>query len=536
MIARPYSLLCLSVALSLTCCAGQSADLGLGDDDDSDSFLSVTPEAPAALGYFEKQQFSVRLRDGTGTPLADRPISARIVGSAHNADLSPLELQTDSEGLGVFVFTAPGKDVDLDIRFSSPSAGEVHIPVEIDPDKLGIGLLIDYDGGRDFDEVTVKLFAGATCDVAIDDEGVPVVASVTGEAIFPREFSFKGLSAAGSYAALVTAMSETGEIRGIACRDGLLAADEAQGMMLEDIPLELEGTFEILLEVSTGSALSPGVEALAAPVEEFAAQAPGRILDVIAASLDSPGSIAQFEEVRASEELDSALAQDLADREVDLPGDMADLWTMVEGRLEVLDIRSRLDLGPAVEGQHEFYHWLGSLAYNGAADTAYQILLSDPGTGLAGISTQNVDLLQVEDHSLGLGLGSVIYSAFSAQLEADHGSPTLSIVLEQLIDCDAVAAFLDEPLSGIVDYSDIRIACVDAALLVHVDLATEAALQDALYSRLSYQDGSCLFVVPEHGDLVRDIEEGSFSIEWCGVDCTEPLYGSFDGTLVVEPT
>lgn len=533
MINRSYATLWLLPAiLSLAACEGSQVETGASDETGM-TRLEVSPASTMVLGFFERREISVAVKDPSGAPVCDSPLGAGIVGNANNADLSPLETRTDSDGKATFVFTAPDTEGSLSLRFSSPEAGDAEVPVEVDPDHLRLDVVVEYEGFRDLQEVDVQLWEGVECG-SLPEEEAPmdrVVMTVD----FPLQAVFSGLRANETYALLVTAVGPDGQERGKACSSGLASGVE-EVVVVDDLPLRLEGIFEISASLAVGETLDDAVFQLLGAAGALTGDTAGYLLDVLGASMGDASVEAEFEAIRAGVDLDGLLAQDLVDRGIDLESEMISLGESLGDRLAVLELRSRLEIGPGVDGEHDFYHWLGSLSFGEESDAVYQVLLSDAVQGVASISQGNPDLLELEDHGLGLGMGSVVYQGMMEELADSYGAASPSVAFEERIDCDAVADLLDEHLTGVASHMAIRLACVDATMMSQLEMTGLAALQDGAYPSLSYADSRCLFAMPEHGQLVRALVDGSLEVSWCGADCLAPFEGDFTGDLVADPS
>ncbi len=190
MILRITSLMVVLSLLSSSIISCESEDAGMSASEEPPTgWIEVTPGGAVTLGYFEKQTFVVALKDENGDPLVGEPIEARIIGTAHNSDMSPLDLTSDKNGEGEVTFSAPDQEAELSVRFSSPALeNNVQIPVEIDPDVFGLSVLLAYEGIRNFDHVRVSLFKDTDCAASAVDQEMEAQVVQTGTALPFYEF------------------------------------------------------------------------------------------------------------------------------------------------------------------------------------------------------------------------------------------------------------------------------------------------------------------------------------------------------------
>lgn len=517
--------------LLLAGCTGSAITSVADDDDDDDdippSGLQITPGGPLVLGFGQEQGFHVLLLDDAGEPMAGEPVQVSLIGPAHDGYVSPFEFVTDSWGEGDVTFKAPEKAVEIGVRFSSPAAAaDVTVEVQVSASALGITVTLDYLGNRALDSFEVAVHDGVSCDQLTQGED-PAPVEVQSAMAVPASFWFGGLLAGHEYAVQAVGYNGLATVRARACASGVLAGSPALNLVLVDLPYALAGVFAVSALVETGGDLGPAVQELAASLEGFTGDVPGAILDAVRQGLEDPVAAEQFDGIRAGQALDSALADDLEQRGVDVAGVFADLWSDVEARLAHVALTTRLEIGAATDGIHPLYHTVERLEFDGV-ETPYAVALQDQAQGTAQAAAGDPDLLEIAPHSVGLGLGGPLVHVLRAELEAGWGNPGLAEVLEALVDCEAVTALLAAPLSEVADTLTIHAGCLDAMIAAREILDGRKVLLDSTCSQIGFQ-GSCRLADPGSGNQVAQLTDGVLSMTWGGAEPFGPMAGTFSG-------
>ena len=518
---RPYSISLFGLLLVLSCVAAGCSSVdasGVSDDDDDDDTttptgLQVSPAGPLTLGFGEEQVFQVVLLDQEGQPMVGEPVQVSLVGPAHNGYVSPFEFVTDEGGAGDVTFKAPEKVTELEVRFSSPAApGDVSIDVSVSSSALGLTVELDYAGVRNLVVFAVEVHDGIDCGQLGQASDPEPVAIQTADAV-PTTLWFGGLLADHEYAVLARGYNAAGTVRAGACVDGLLAGAPAVNIVPEDQPYLLAGVFAVSAVADTGGDLAPAVQSLGASLDPFTADVPGAILDAI----------------RAGQDLDGFVAQDLEDREVDVAYELEQLWDGVETRLAAIGFSTRLEIGAVTDGVHALYHTVEQLSFDGV-DAPYPVVLQDQGQGTATISATDPDLLLIGSHSVGLGLGGPLVHVMGAELAAGFGVAGLAEALTVMVDCEAVAAVLLAPLAEVADPVAIHAGCTAAMAAAGAELDARQALLDSTYSQLGLS-GSCRLADPGIGNQVAVLADGILSMVWGGVESLGPMASTFSGQI-----
>lgn len=528
-VLSPASVLLL--ALVVVGCDGNIAGTAGGFDGCESGELGVSPAGPIELGYFQEQVFEVTLVDANGQPLPEEPISVSLIGPAHNGYVTPFELTSDESGHGAVVFTAPDTETELEIRFSAPAAeSDVVVKITVDPAQLGFAVDVSYDGLRALEFVEAAIYPDATCeDLALGAAGEP---SETQSAdSIPAAFEFIGLHAGSAYAVSALGLNGDHQPRAEACVDGLLPDGPGAELTLADLALDVVGLFEVTTVVDTAGLLEPVVDELAVSLDPFSADVPDAILDAIREVIaDEPLVAESFDAIRANDDLDGALADDFAAREVDVPASLANTWSAVDDRLAEVSLAAEFEVGAPSDGVHDLYHTIGFLSFD-EMDASFLVSVPETGQAAAQSSEEDVDLLVISQHQVGLGLGSPIHFLLEAELTLQYGAETLAEALETVVDCDAVVTVLADPLSEVADTAEILAGCQNAMLGAEALLDEGVALVNAEHGQVSFDAGSCRLTDPGDSDLVEALADGSFEVTWEGATPLGPMAAQFEGQL-----
>lgn len=512
-------------------CEGTGMSASAGGDDCDGGELSVTPEGPLALGFFEEQSFLVTLTGPDGNPLSDEPISASLIGPAHNGFVSPFELTSDEEGQGEVVFTAPDIGTELEIRFSSPAATwDVVVDVWVDPAQLKFTANVGYDGLRELDSVEASLFEDLTCaDLALGADDEPIDTQ-TGEET-PVQFEFIGLHAGSNYAVRAIGLNDAGEVRAELCADGLAPEGQIEDLTLLDRPMDLLGVFSVSTVIAAGNTLTPVVDELASSLDPFSADVPDAILDAIREVIAGEPLVAEsFDAIRAADDLDGLLADDFAAREVDVEASLTSTWDQVDGGLAEVSLSAEFEIGAPLEGVHDLYHTIGVLSFD-ELDSGYYVSVPETGLAAAQSAENDLDLLLISQHQVGLGLGDPIHFLLDSELLSTYGTEGLAASLEAVVDCDAVVAVLVDPLSEVADSAEILAGCQNAMVGAEALLDDKTDWINAEYAQVSFDSGSCRLTDPGEGNIVQAVAEGTFEVTWEGDSPLGPMEAQFEGQL-----
>jgi hypothetical protein len=521
----------LLLAMTVVGCQATSLSSAAGGGDGSGGELSVTPGGALSLGYFQEQVFLVTLTGADGSVLSGEPISVSLIGPAHNGFVSPFELTSDEEGQGEVLFTAPDTATQLEIRFSSPAATwDAVVEVEVDPEQLGFAIEVGYDGQRELDSVEAAIFEDITCaDIALGAAGEPVETQSFDS--IPAQFEFIGLHAGSTYAVRAIGFNAEHESRAEECADGLLPDGPGDNLILQDLPLDLVGVFEVSTAIDAGDTLLPVVDELASSLDPFSADVPDAILDAIREVIAGEPLIAEsFDAIRAADDLDGALAEDFAIREVDVAASLASIWEQVDGGLTEVSLSAEFEIGAPSDGVHDLYHTIGFLSFD-ELDSNYFVTVPETGLAAAQPAENDLDLLLISEHQVGLGLGDPIHFLLDSELTSTYGTEGLAAALEAMVDCDAVVAVLSEPLSEVADTAEILAGCQNAMVGAETLLDDKTDWINAEYAQVSFESGSCRLADPGEGSVVETIDEGAFEVTWEGDAPLGPMVAQFEGHL-----
>jgi len=519
------------VALLAAGCEGSSAGSKAGDGVADGGEIAVSPDGPIALGFFEEQAFLVTLTGPDGSPLSGEPISVSLIGPAHNGFVSPFEFSSDEQGEGEVLFTAPDTATDLQIRFSSPAAAwDAVVDVTVDPSQLGFTIDVTYGGERPVESVEVALYRDATCqDLALGVAGEPVEVQA-GDSL-PAEFDFFGLYASSTYAVSAVGFNEDHALRAETCLDSLAPDGQGSSLALADVALDLVGVFDVATAIDTGDTLVPVVDQLATALDPFSADVPGAILDAIREVIAAEPLVAEsFDAIRAGDDLDGLLADDLADRGVDVAASLAATWEDVRAGIEEMDLSAEIEISAPSDGIYDIYHTVGLLMFDDF-DASFFVPVTETGQATGQLADGDVDLLLISQHQIGLGLGGPIHFLFDTELAAVYETEGLAAALEAMVVCDAVVAALAEPLSDVADSAEILAGCQGAMAGAQTLLDDQTDWVDAEYAQVTFASGSCRLEDPGEGSFVEVLTDGEFQVTWEGDVPLGPMAAQFVGEI-----
>jgi hypothetical protein len=290
--------------------------------------------------------------------------------------------------------------------------------------------------------------------------------------------------------------------------------------------------FQVTTSITTEGELTPVLDDLSESLDPFSSAVPGAILDAIRDVIDDEPLVAEsFDAIRASENLDAALADDFAARDVDVPVFLEDVWSAVELDTETVVLYAEFEISAAnYSGVHDLYHSVGQVTFD-ETDAAYNAPVVETALTWAAPAESDIDLIQIEDHQVGLGLGGPLSFLLDFILESAYASDSMSGALEAEIDCDAVVALLAPPLIDVADSTEIMAGCQNAALGAQAMLEDAVALVNAEYAQVSFDLGSCQLLDPGADDLVETLASGSFAITWQGAEPLGSMSAQFEGQL-----
>ena len=496
------------------------------NDINGDNVIEIAPSGPLVLGFFEKQEFVVTVKNDNAVPLAGAPVSASFVDPAHNGELSPFEFVTDAQGRGRVVLTAPDKELGFNIRFSSPTADDVLVFVDVNPDALDLVISITYEGERQIASLKAILFENATCDeiASLEDaDAVEILELQSDEATF----EFNGLRANSTYAVLALGLNNLGGKRAQVCTDKLTVQSPDPQLQISDIPLYLSGNFAVTTNIVTGGGADEMLDKYVSAIDWFTDDAPGAILDYVGFSLQDEALLQDFNNIREYWNLDLQLTQNFALRDVDVPAKVEEAQISSVSHLSTMTTYSTMVFRASSDGSHGFTHAIDEVEFFGC----HQNLLFDEATeteGVAQINPQNMDQLLLNDHFVHLPFGTVAGFVFSKQI-ASTELQTVAEAIAEYVDCDAVAALLVPNLNQIATFEELSAACQAAAQAVEESLADERDELNTAYSTLS-MDGDCILTDPGATEQVVELSQGQMSVEWIAA---EPI-GPFDATFIAE--
>jgi hypothetical protein len=488
------------------------------DVEESLETLTVTPAMLNEIGFYEKIVFEIKLKDQENAPLADVPVLVSLIGEAHNADLAPGKFNTSAEGTGQVTFIAPDKEASFEIRFKSPES-EVYVPVTVDPTIVSLSLSVDYPGQRTLSTMEASLYE-MTSDFNCNDlTASPLVdASIYHRAVTPMTFSFFGLREDQLYGIVVTGNNSAGEVRASGCVTDLVPNQQNDELVLVDTPLNATGTFDIITEFDTGGAIDVLVDQLAENID-FADSPARAIFDSIGKVLaeNDPFAEEAFNQQREDNAWDQLLASAYFEKQdVDVAGAIQPIWERMKSSMNGFTAIGSFELEISEaddEDDYNLYHEITLLQFPRAeGDDLLDFPIEVPDMAVGAARDGSHDSLLIISHQVHLGLGEPLHFLFIDALQSLFNESELSEALEAIVDCTAVAEFLEEPLSDVAVRSTIEEGCRIAAVEANgqaVDQVTELSQYDLITFR-----GSCSLEVPFTGNRVDNLESGEFFVTW----------------------
>ncbi len=502
--------------------------------------LTVGPDGHQELGYFEKVVFTVSLSDEVGNPLSDVPVEARLIGEAYNASLEPAELHTAKDGTGQVTFTAPDREVSFDIRFKSPTR-EVLVPISVDSTRTGISLDVAYSGDRAFSTIEAQLYEMTdTFSCAVISEETPIDIVVDRRGITPTTLTFFGLRQDASYSVKIMGKNANGEIRASGCVSDFVPAQAAVELSLTNTPMNAAGAYNIQTSLDTTGEFDELVDLFSHKIHLIADPA-AAILDNISGTLDQ-FAVESYVRLREDQGLDELLtAGYFGARGIDVGEAMGPVWDFMKGNLSGFKAVGTFELATAGENEFILYHVITSLQFpreGNAFDLTFKINNADPGVGTArfGGNSETDDTLVIDTHQIHMGgLGEPLSFLFREALQMRYDTIELGESLESIVDCAAVAEFLEEPLSDVAARATIEEGCLLATMEADGELQDQVTELNR-YDSLSFK-GHCDLEIPMKGNAIERLTSGEFSVSWESVSHNAPLVGmqaTFEATRVQQ--
>lgn len=490
--------------------------------------LKVTPSDSVSIGFLDEIIFEVSLKDMSGTPIVGAPIIASFIGDAGNATLAPSSFHTSEQGSGQIIFTAPTKPVSFEIRFKSPE-NEISVEVVVDPTLSAVSFDVDYPGKRDLALVEAALYRDVDC-ADITTSAVTPERTFERDAVFPVTFDIDGLAENGSYTVQVTGKNERDQPRASLCLPNVSPSHQYELLRIEDIPLDIAGQFITTTHLKMPDVMSLLVEQLGERIQ-FIVSPETAILDEIETTL-SEDQFAQeaFNQYREEHTLEVALETYFSEAQIDVGDTFAPVWAHMDAAMSSFNIIGALEIESSQEASLLVYHELEWMVFmpNTADPLEYYIRNPDTADGTARRGAD--DTLFLDEHTISLGLGLPLSFLFRTALSDTMAVQELDQALMAVVDCEAVAIFLEPLLADITTFSVIEQSCRESATTATEQL--NAAITELnLYDQLTLS-ALCDIQVPLEGVVIDRMVSRTFDVEW---DDFQMKAESFEANRIPQP-
>ncbi|MCP4599739.1 MAG: hypothetical protein GY847_04235 [Proteobacteria bacterium] len=523
----------------------------------SSAKIVVEPDLTVTLGYFEQQKFTVTLTDADGNPMADSPVIVGFIGSAHNAHLllstvdkdgDPSTLITDGFGTGEVILAAPDKEVEFEIRFSSPAIADAAVvDVEIDSERVGWSLNVNYSGKRQIVKMGASIYEEVSCeDLSTGEEIAPM--EVPTEETLPASLEFSGLHYGQTYAVEVNGSSEQGssrisQLRATTCIDEVLLGKRVTTVELVDIPLEVSGKYSVETQITVDRALDWAVDELIYIADVLFIDNPAEaVLDGIRRVLvgQEPFAGEPYDQLRQERDLDSFLTNHLAASSIDVAESLEPVWLAVKGYLTSISAKGELEIGNQDNGNYYVSHRIDQLVFENEQGSQVEVDLTQLnlppviGIGTGRLNNEDIDQLDLNKHQIELGLGSTIYGPFLYGLNEKFATLTFGQALYGIVNCERIADVLAPELDEVTNRVTIHSGCEFATKEANKLIGPSVVLLNDKYPELVFE-GSCYLEDSIDSIQVAELVNGTFSVTWKGDNSASdigPLEASFEAELL----
>lgn len=531
-------------------CGCQSTILSDYQSEAGIGVLEIDSEEALTVGFFEERIFRVELTGSDGMPLVGQPVMVSFIGSAHNGRLFPSSFNTDENGRGDVLFTAPDKEGDFQIRFSSPVADtDGFVSVTVDPARIGLSVDVNYAGKRNLTVVDIAIYKDISCEDLQTEgrfDGFAPFDELTDleTSSFPVSAGFSGLHYDATYCVSVSGRNPLGAERAAGCIDGLIPDLTVSTVQLSDVLLDAGGKFKITTRIDTDGLMDKAVDEFALFIDSaFLNNPPKKIMDGISKVLDAkdPFAAEAYLQLRQEFDFELFLAAELDEELIAVRASFSEIWDLIRAQLDGIEAQGTLELVSQAENSYRGFHSISQLNFSDGLGQVgiYLVELesaSETGETTAVLGEADRDSLSISRHKIGLGLGTPLFLLFSDAMDAHFSVRSVSAVLDSFVNCDHVADLLVEKLSEVADRASIHAGCVGAAMDAEQALLGGTAVLNTGYANMILE-GGCRLETPEMGNQVLSLVDGYFSVSWTGFGMGKlgPMEASFDGELSSGP-
>ncbi|MCK6547225.1 Ig-like domain-containing protein [Myxococcota bacterium] len=548
--------------------------------------LTFDGTSPLTLYYGATRDLRFLLRTAGGQPVAGETIMLAVSGSG--GALSAATARTDATGAGTVRFTAANAVGRATITASADRAPSVSVVVDVREDP-NAQLTIDVRSNARITvasaDALVYVGTGAAVPTCAQLAAATVLPTPTFTAAFaavPGSSSFSNLASGASVTVLATGETARGDVVARGCTDGarLVGATNTRVVVtLEQLPTDLDGDYDALLQLDIGATIPPPVGPTIVLVTTLLSDPAGWVVYQTLREADQqfgsvfvqwtpPGTTtereATFDEVRANPNVfnvwritrasvDGFLTNQFGQQYTDLVTVGADIEHLVR-RFEVgaeLTVTATGTPGRVAvdeSWQALVFQWQRGCPAGDLGCARRPIELSGANANLAparagygatvvhtpfGAETERF-VLQLDQHQVVVRYGAIVMLALNQivfpNLPPAIAGNNLTQVVNNIVDCPNVAASLSTstglPAALFQGLCDTAVATAVTAVENRI-LALDSANNPSLVSGLSPSGGGELVLVDADHDLVTEtVESMTTYASWTsGQNVTTPITG-----------
>lgn len=303
-------------------------DVGTPDTGPVDTGIPPEPEgrvlrfggsSPVVVYFGGTVELRFTLQTARGVPVANEPVRFTLAGMA--GTLAAARAQTDASGIATVRYTggmSGGTDV---LTAEADRATSVTVSLEVHEDPAAV-LRVDVASTARIvvTRATTQVWIGATPPTCAQlASGAPPAATRTGVyPSLPGSVTYTNEPSGALVTALATGLNARGEVVSRGCAEGLRlvgATTNVLAVTLVQLPSDLTGDYDVLLQVDVGAALPPPYGPVILTVTDVLSDPAGWAVYQTLAALDRQGlttfvtwappggganRIATFEEVRSN--------------------------------------------------------------------------------------------------------------------------------------------------------------------------------------------------------------------------------------------
>jgi len=552
----------IAVLIAIFCgCSGTGiASMGVNDDDEVDAGENADvancqwvfdPSGGAYATYHEEVWINARCVDSEGVA-AKGDVYFGLVGDVADSTVYPLNDRTNSSGWATTKLTSGSRNAQFQIQAYMDSSSVGYLSVTV---SKGQGGTINVWISSQIEDVTLmaRAYGIHKCD-SMEPWYLPGDYDSEKEADKQDQtlIEIEGLDLDGEYALAVTALSDSGAVKGYACRDGIEFSGDTVidvSLKLNRVPVDMTGVYDssIMLEASL-TGMDTFINRISDSMKKFSGEnAQGQetandvlsseILDGIEKYIQDTQTIEAamlFATHRSNLDLDDVLSADLDNRNVKADSLADDTGKSIRDALKGIYLKGEIDIG-------DFHFDLFSVA-DAQMSIVEVISMNDPATPwLVSISDVNFELtdrdivtgmVAVDFFGMGLKLGEYIQHVLENDVWPD-GADNITDLLAGEIDCAGVSAALSgfSEVTSICNSACLELACTSAVSLVSEGFEEEMDTISGTYTSLQFS-GMTLGIVESDDEPYAEALAGDAGLgEWKGAGSLPTLEFTSGWTL-----